>query len=306
MLDSSPCLASDEWRAEKKTITNKAGQRIVVEGKTGYEYALGEDDHEIAKMLKTCIIKTEGKQKADALFNAQFAEGWEKSQEKRWRLAFIRLETLTHTIRDAKQDDITSSGAPDYNLTIKKGSAVAIADAQFIISLNAILEEPVTIGLHFNPNLFQKALDIYHTHYANHFGNSRQDPRAILFWRRGAGYDQRLMPANYGQMFCGDGLYKNIETLEKGEPQHCSLSLMVYQQTDNSQVSLDLYPLEDSNNSGLGFDFAVNGSKQPKSTCEPGRMSTAFLTFTTIKNQQRDKLKPENQPPTKPTSNTIS
>ena len=154
MLDTHPHLSLVKYAAqEEKITTNKGGQCIQIQGKTAYQIALGEEDMEMATILKACIVKIADEKEATAQYNAQFPEKWDIYEEEKWIPLFIQLGKLTNALRDAKSEDIISSGYPDSKLTIKLESETAIALANFKSAWDAILNEPITTGRHYNPSL---------------------------------------------------------------------------------------------------------------------------------------------------------
>ena len=253
MLAANPGLASLQWKGEK-IITNKGGQQIYVEGKTAYQFALGEEDNEMIALLKDCVIKVSDVKEALTQLNEQFAEGWEVEEEKRWLPVVTAQEKLHQAIRDAKVGDITSSDYPRYKLTIREDSEVYIADVEFRMAFQTIFNTPIKIGRHYNPKPQQLGWDNYYDDRVNRYNNNWNDPRAMLLWRRCIGYNQRFMPANYAQAFCGVGLFQNVERLENGEAQSRSLTLQIYDSVLHKWATQDLYPLLDS--VGPGFDYS--------------------------------------------------
>ncbi len=125
MLKANPELALLPWNSKTTIIQNKGGQRIYVQGKTAYEYAIGEEDTEIAALLKAAIIKVkgevEGQEKANELFYKQRPLGWEEEETKRYAPTVAQAHRLAEAIRDGAAD-ITSSGAPDYIVTVEEKS----------------------------------------------------------------------------------------------------------------------------------------------------------------------------------------
>lgn len=256
MLKIHPRLALIKWNAEnadERIITNMAGQRILVQGKTPYQLALGEEDTEIAETIKTYIAD---ENEAKKQYLAQFPDGWEADEEKRWASVFEKLDTLTQAIRTATPGDITSSGYPEYQLTVKAGSNVETKFIEYTTSLNAILNEVVITGRHFNPKLPLKAFEIYDKHYKDYFGNKDDDPRAMLFWQRVHGSIQCLMPANYVQAFCS-GLQTNVERIQRGDQQGRSFGLYIARpiRPDEHWEMTNFYPLS---NTRLGIDHAID------------------------------------------------
>ncbi len=250
MIKEYPILLLEKLE-EKDFVTACSGQKSAK--KTPYQMALAEEDTQMAAMLKAQLIFVADAKEADAQFNEQFPKGWEVDEQKRWQPIFGQLDTLTQAIRHAAPGDITSSGHPEYKLTVRKGSKVAIELAQFRSLLDATLNEIVTTGRHFNPDLLQRAFQIYDDHYHDYFGNDWSDPRAMLFWQQTIGYIERLFPANYVQAAC-DGFYNTEEKLRSGTPQARSFKFEVYHSGRGAWAPADFYPLSSSR---LGFDFAI-------------------------------------------------
>jgi hypothetical protein len=254
ILNANPRLALVEWKAakcEEKTIANKAGQSISIEKKTAYEFAIGEEDTELAVLFRASIVKAANEERADLLLHKQRPKGWEEEEAKRSAPIFTQLDVLTQAIRNAPLADIISSGDPDYQLIVREGSAVAEQLAEFRSMLDATLKETITTGRHFNATLLQRVFEIYNAHYEDSFGNDWSNPKAMLFWQQSIGYVQRFMPANYVQAFC-DGLYNTTRRLQKGTP-HGRLSEFEMYRAGNWARS-DFYPLFSNR---LGFDFAI-------------------------------------------------
>ena len=255
MLAANPGLASLQWKGGK-IITNKGGQQIYVEGKTAYQFALGEEDNEMIVLLKDCVVKVSDEKEALTQLNEQFAEGWEVEEEKRWLPVVTAQKKLHQAIRDSKPEDITSSGELDLKLTIREDSAVDIADFEFRMAFYTVLHTPVKTGRHYNPKPQQFGWDNYYDDCANRYNNKWNNPRAMLLWRRSIGYNQRFMPTNYAQAFCGEGLNTNLKKLKAGDAQGRSLRLEVYDSVGHRWVSRDFYPLLDS--VGAGFDYSYD------------------------------------------------
>lgn len=265
IVDKNPSLLLEKLdEKECMTIQGLSGHKASI---TFYRTVLATEDTQMAEWLKAKLIEVAGKEEADAQYNAQFPKGWEALEEKRWEPLFKQLDIVTQAIRKAAPGDIVSSGHPEYKLTVKEGSEVAIALAQFRLLLDATLNEIVTTGRHFNPRLFYSALKTYDDHYANYFGNGWSDPRAMLFWQQVIGYIERIMPVNYVQAFF-DGLYNSEEKLRKGLPQGRSLRFELFDSGRNTWVPKDFYPLVDSR---LGFDFArtASGPRAAPQTARP-------------------------------------
>ena len=279
MLAANPRLATLQWKAEKeeeRIITNKGGQQIYVEGKTAYQFALGEEDNEMISLLKDCVVKVSDEKEALTQLNAQFAKGWEVEEEKRWLPVTTAQKKLIQAIRDSKPGDITSSGSPDYKLTIREGSDVKKADDEFMLAYHTVLKTTVKTGRHYNPNPQQSGWDNYDVDLINRYANNWNDPRAMLLWLRSIGYNQRFMPANYTQVFCGVGLYENVKRMKEGDTQSRSLKLVVHNSVWHCWVTRDLYPLLDS--VGAGFDYCYGlGARGARSYVFDGARQVAGI-----------------------------
>ncbi len=258
MLDKNPELALLQWNSKTTSIHNKGGQRIYVQGKTGYEFAVGEEDTEIAALFKAAIIKVkgevEGQEKANELFYKQRPPGWEEEEAKRYAPTFVQAHKLAEAIRDGAAD-ITSSGEPDYIVTVEEKSTTASELAAYRKSLNDRRNEVVTTGRHYNLNLPQELLQLYNDHYEDYFGGRWNDPRAMLFWQQSIGGEQQGMTANMAQAYC-DGLFNTAQKLQEEKPQGRSLKFEKYDSTSRRWGVMDLYP-GGRVDSDLGFKFAI-------------------------------------------------
>jgi hypothetical protein len=258
IIEEYPILLLEKLE-EKEFVVGPSGHKVY-SNLTPYQVALVQEDTQLAAMIKNQLILVADENKANAEYNEWFKQGWEDEEQKRWDPIFTQLDTLTTAVCDTKPEsgDITSSGHPNYKLTVREGSAVADALAKFRSLLDATLNE-VTIGRHFNPGILLKAFDIYDKRYTD-LGDNWSDPRAMLFWQQVIGSIQRIMPANYVQAFC-DGLEKTAGKLEKGEPQGRAFKFDVFD--SGHWVPSDFYPLSGSR---LGFDFAIYGAEGAAST----------------------------------------
>ena len=254
IIEKEPSLLEERLEA-KDYVTAPSGQRS--NNATAYRTALAVEDTQMAAMIRAKLIEIAGKDAADTQYHEQFPDGWEAAEEKRSAPLFTQLNTLTDVIKDAKQGDITSSGDPEYKLTVREGSSVATALAQFRSLLDEKLNDIVTTGRHFNPKLLLQALKIYDDRYKD-FGCHWSDPRAMIFWQQVIGTVQRGLPVNYVQAFC-DGLYTTEEKLRDNNPQGRSLKFQLFDTGQGAWVSSDFYPLSVSR---LGFDYAIYGLGQ--------------------------------------------
>ncbi len=266
MLERDPSLLLEKLD-EDDYVTALSGQKS--NNAAAYRTALAVEDSQMAAMIKNKLFELTGNNDAaNAQYREQFPDGWAADEAKRWAPVFTTLDTLTTVIRDAKPGDISSSGNPEYKLTVREGSDVAVVLAQFRAQLDALLDEVVTTGRHFNPNLLWKAFQIYHDHFRDYFGGDWKDPRAMLFWQQIIGTIQRRLPVNYVQAFC-DGLYTTKEKLRNNQPQGRSLKIELGNMLQQSWVPTDFYPLSLSR---LGFDYAIfadvtHGDGLPGTSC---------------------------------------
>ena len=254
MLTSNPGLAVVRWKARNendKIITNRAGQHIYVENKTALQFALGEEWDPAIAMLKASILTVADEKELIAQYRAQFAKGWEQEEEQRCKAILPAQEKLAKAIQEAAPDDIKSSGL-EKTLTIREGSDVAKADAEFRALLDAALQIPVKMGRHFNPQPLQTAVNVYPYFLTTHFDHC-EDPRAMLLWRRNVGYNQRMMSIGYVHAFCdAAGFHENVS--KKDVQPSSSLTLQSYHLGYRYWVPAGFYPL-----AGLGFNFAIDG-----------------------------------------------
>lgn len=223
---------------------------------TAYRTALACEDTSMANRIKYVLYQLTGNDRlANTQYREQLPEGWEAIETKRWNPIYTVLESLKNAIRDAKPDDITSSGDPEYMLTIKENSFVTTELTSFRKHLNARLEEEITTGRHFNPDLLLQAYQMYNDLYQKDFRSDSSDPRALLFWQQVIGTIQRALPVNYIQAFCA-GLEKTIEALQVDVYQGRSLKIQIFDTARNNWVPTNLYPLSASR---LGFEYAIYG-----------------------------------------------
>ncbi|MBV8802158.1 MAG: hypothetical protein JO131_04210, partial [Gammaproteobacteria bacterium] len=224
IIAKNPLLLTEELD-EKFKGTAPSGQ--IFNNMTAYRTALSVGDSQMAKWIKAELIKVAGEDVAYKQYQEQFPKGWELEESNKLKLILSQLDTLTNAIKDSKPDDIKSSGDPQYKLTVKEGSAVAIALKEFTLQLNALMQQKVTTGLHFNPRLLGQAYKIYETHFKDYFGNNSKDPRAILFWQQVIGKIQSVLPVNYVQALC-NGMVTTGENLKNNIPQGRSFKMKVF------------------------------------------------------------------------------
>lgn len=282
MLKASPHLALLKWKAsneKEKIIANMGGQHIDVEGKTGYQFALGEEDNEMATIFKEAILKVSDEEEAKEQYRAQFPNGWEREEEKKWQPIFAILNILTEVIRCALEADIISSGDPNYTLTMNPTSDVAMALRHLQELLHTRLNNPVTIGRHYNPGPLLHIFKKYNAHYKNYFGNDRENPRAMLYWRL-AGHLQAPMPASYAQLFCAPGLYGNVEQIKKGKPQNRSFKFWTHDIKTNSWIDMPFYPISAH---GLGDNFAIGACATSAKHASEAIVAKPFLMLCELK-----------------------
>lgn len=279
------------------SVTAPSGQKTT--DKTPYQAALWVEDTQMSEMIKGQLIKVADEKEEAAQYNEQLPKEWEKEEQIRWKPIFDQLDTLTQAIRYAEPADIKSSGDPEYKLTVRADSKVGEELAKFHSLLDGMLNEIATTGRQFNPNVLQKAWQIYDDHYHDYFGNAWDNPRAMLFWQRTIGYIQCVMPANYVQAFC-DGVVNTTEKLQKGIPQGRSFEFEVYDGAARDFLPASFYPLTVSR---LGIDFAFYAPRRgawPWGTAAgrggavppAGRAAAVFSKFMSIKSSKLTELTP--------------
>lgn len=257
ILDIDPSLLLEQLE-EKDCVLSPTGHKFNLKP---YQAALAVDDTQMAAMIKTYFVdKLKNENEADKQYKEQCHPPKElkEVEEKKWNLIFDQLETLTLAIRKRNEGDITSSGNPDYIVTLKKDSAVEKELNEFWRLLDATRDKVITAGKKpFNPNLLLTAWQTYDDHFEDYFGNDWTDPPALLFWQKVIGYDgiQRAMPVNYVQAF-HDWLDNTVEKLKNNKPQDRNTTFKIYRA--GNWVPVDFYPLRDRGS--LGFNFAIYGA----------------------------------------------
>ncbi|MHB1947434.1 MAG: hypothetical protein ACYCQI_04900 [Gammaproteobacteria bacterium] len=217
-----------------------------------------------------------------------------KRRKKKWKPIFKQFYKLTLAIRNRKKGDITSSGDPDYIVTVKEKSAIEKELLEFWKLLDATLDEVITAGKKpFNPDLLLEAFKTYDKHFEDYFGDDWRDPRALLFWQKVIGYDgiQRFMPVNYVQAF-HDWLHNTVEKLQKNQPQDRSTHFEVYHCNSN-YVPVVIYPLQ--RRSCPGYNFAIDGGSIGLLGLLGGGCEQWMSKLMSIKNSRLTKLMPERQ-----------
>ncbi len=279
MLERDPSLLLEKLD-EDDYVTALSGQRS--NNATAYRTALAVEDTQMVTLIKNKLRELTGSDDvANTQYRDQFPDGWEAAERERWKLIFTTLDSLKDAIRDAKPDDIKLSYYPVGTLKVKERSDVAVVLALFRSQLNALLDEVVTKGRHFNPDLLLKAFKMYDDHYRDDFGNNWKDPHAMLFWQQGIGTIQRSLPVNYVQAFC-DGLDITEEKLRHNRPQDRSLEISLFD--TRVWVPTDFYPLSRSR---LGFDYAIygtawDGSGSRVGSAPGGAVWRTFVNFSRL------------------------
>ncbi|MHB1947667.1 MAG: hypothetical protein ACYCQI_06090 [Gammaproteobacteria bacterium] len=255
ILEIDPSLLR-ETLEEKDFVTAPTGHKFNLKP---YQAALCVDDTQMADMIKPYFAKLGDAKEADRQFDEQCPKGWERAEEKKWEPIYKQHDKLAFAIRDRKDGDLTSSGAPHYVVTIKERSLVERELHEFWRLLDATRDEVITAGKRpFNPNLFLRAAQMYDNHYADYFGNDRRDPRALLFWQQVIGYDgiQRIMPVNYMQALLQDFLEYMAEKIKNNKPQARATCFQTYV---GEWLVVDFYPLQVRGS--FAFNFAVYGGR---------------------------------------------
>ncbi|MEO8402860.1 MAG: hypothetical protein ABI597_13895 [Gammaproteobacteria bacterium] len=300
ILEKDPTLL-DEKLEEKEFVTSRSGHKFNLKP---YHAALSVGDTQMADMVKSFFTD---EKEADRQFEEQCPKRWEELEDKKWSPIFEKLDNLVLIIGAAKAD-ITSSGDPDYILTVKEGSLVETKLNEFWSMLDATLNEVITVGKWpFNRKLLLKALQVYgdDKNFETYFGNSWTDPRALLFVQKIIGYEgiQRLMPDNDVQAW-RDGLENTVGKLKKNEPQGRSTEFEIYRAGNWLPVSF--YPLK-PRKSSMGSNssvsnFVIYGGRGPGArggrggcVCRRGVPAgwrpRALSNLMSIKNSSLTKLK---------------
>ncbi|MEO9205333.1 MAG: hypothetical protein ABI296_06425 [Gammaproteobacteria bacterium] len=297
ILEKDPTLL-DEKLEEKEFVTSRSGHKFNLKP---YHAALSVGDTQMADMVKSFFTD---EKEADRQFEEQCPKRWEELEDKKWSPIFEKLDNLVLIIGAAKAD-ITSSGDPDYILTVKEGSLVETKLNEFWSMLDATLNEVITVGKWpFNRKLLLKALQVYgdDKNFETYFGNSWTDPRALLFVQKIIGYEgiQRLMPDNDVQAW-RDGLENTVGKLKKNEPQGRSTEFEIYRAGNWLPVSF--YPLK-PRKSSMGSNSSVSNfviyGGRGADAAGPGRCGRvaraggrprALSNLMSIKNSSLTKLK---------------
>ncbi len=272
MSNKRPWLAFAEYKPKEdkdKITTNRAGQRISIDGKSALQVAFGENhDYAITAMTGSLLAVADEKQrienvrKIQAQYDAQYASGWEKEENERWADVLVARKKLTQAILESKPGDIQSSGsdfnltlreasAPDFKLTLREGSTIAAAIVEFKASLQTVRNRVVTTGRYYNPDPQLKAFEEYGGSLVE-TGRSDRSPEMMFLWRS-IGYYQSMMSLGYAHGFCGAGLYENVEKLKNGRAPRESTTVDAWDAARQRYISsAPLYSLEE-----LGVDYAI-------------------------------------------------
>jgi len=271
MVAANPHLSLAKWYApneEDQVLRNKAGQRIFVQGKTGFQLAVGENDTEIMAILRPGIVKAAGEKEANRQIKAQLPDGWEIEEAKRWKPVFDSAVAAFAAARNADTCDIVCS--PKFKLTVREGSALNGALRGLVLRGKAILNTPVKTGEHYNSKLQEWGFKAFDEHLKSlkdleNFNDPHMykwgDPRVVICWRRIVGYIQCLFPANYIQAACDSfyGFYGTERKLKYGEPQARSFRIEVYDRELGERVWVNDVTAQSSGGPCLGVDYAFFG-----------------------------------------------
>lgn len=155
----------------------------------------------------------------------------------------------------SKPGDIQDAGHPTYKLTLAetaRGAAILAAVTQLEASLEVVRNTVVKTGCHDNPELQLQARKEY-----DRLLDEGHDWRGakMQFLFRNIGRYQRMMSLGYAHGFCGDGLYENVEKLQKGLTPRESTDVRVWDPVRESwSGAVGVYSLGD-----LGVDYAIAG-----------------------------------------------
>lgn len=251
---------------EATTVRNNGGQLISLAGKTPLQVARGENhDYAIDAMTRKLLdVKDEKQkqangQKIQAQYAAQDAPGTAEEERVKAnnRETVVKAQkVLEKAVLESKPGDIQDAGHPTYKLTLAKtagGAAIAAAVTQLEASLEAVRNTVVRTGCHDNPELQLQAREEYDR--LLDAGNNWQGAK-MQFLFRNLGRYQQMMSLGYTHGFCGDGLYENVDKLQKGQTPRESTSVVVWDSARGAwSGQVGLYSCRGS----LGVDFAVGG-----------------------------------------------
>jgi hypothetical protein len=249
---------------ETTTVRNNGDQLISLAGKTPLQVAHGEDhDYAIDAMTRNLLNvkdekqKLENKQKIQAQYDAQDAPGTAEEERAKTTIRENVIKTqkaLTKAVLESKPGDIQEAGHPTYKLTLAEtagGAAITEAVKQLEASLEAVRNTVIRTGCHDNPELQLQAREEYDRLLdAGHDWEGAK----MQFLFRNIGRYQRMMSLGYAHGFCGDGLYKNVDTLQKGQTPRESTSVVGWDSARGTwSGSVGLWSLRGS----MGVDFAI-------------------------------------------------
>jgi hypothetical protein len=251
---------------EATTVRNNGGQLINLVGKTPLQVARGENhDYAINAMTRKLLdVKDEKQkqangQKIQAQYAAQDATGTAEEERVKAnnRETVVKAQkALEKAVLESKPGDIQDAGHPTYKLTLAKtagGAAIAAAVTQLEALLEAVRNTMVRIGCHDNPELQLQAREEYNR--LLDAGHDWQGAK-MQFLFRNLGRYQQMMSLGYTHGFCGDGLYENVDKLQKGQTPRESTSVVVWDSARGAwSGQVGLYSCRGS----LGVDFAIGG-----------------------------------------------
>lgn len=224
ILEKSPSLLSHTL-----TVKNPAGYIIKA---TPYRAALCGWDPQMAEIIQKYLDPKEAK----AEWDTQFPTGWEEEEAKRWAPLFDQLKVLDKTIQAADEKDITSD--PNYKLTVKEHSTVAMELAKFHSLLEATKASPIETGRAFNPHFIQAVANLY-DRYRNDF--DYDNPKRLLCWQRVFGYTQRFLGVSDAGLFID---WLNTSKLENNKPQNRNLTIEVWDHAQGRWVNSSFFAVD--------------------------------------------------------------
>ena len=250
---------------EATTVRNNGGQLISLAGKTPLQVARGENhDYAIDAMTRKLLdVKDEKQkqangQKIQAQYAAQDAPGSAEEEQvkaKNKKNVLEAQKVLEKAVLESYPGDIQDADHPTYKLTLAKtagGAAIAAAVTQLEASLEAVRNTVVRTGCHGNPELQLQAREEYDL--LLDAGHDWQGAK-MQFLFRNLGRYQQMMSLGYTHGFCGDGLYENVDKLQKGQTPRESTSVVVWDSARGAwSGQVGLY----SCRGALGVDFALS------------------------------------------------
>lgn len=165
---------------------------------TPLQLALAHDDDEMAAMITSYFNKLpNGEELKQKQIAERFPAGWEEKEKARNKADLDALNKVFKAIADAKEGDNYEEALTEFREYLEPKGVI-------------------TTGKVFNPELFQRAFELYDANY-HRFGGGMagvNSPKNNLLWKYVMGYIQRFFPACYAQAL-SQGIYHLFEIDKK-------------------------------------------------------------------------------------------